>query len=60
MRGHLVAWLLGYSVTDRGGIAEKKKNREKKTAQGVFARDARIFRHKIERLKIVGGKRKRN
>lgn len=25
MRGHLVAWLLGYSVTERAGIAEKKR-----------------------------------
>jgi len=28
VRGHLVAWLLGYSVIDHGGTAEKKKNRK--------------------------------
>lgn len=30
MRGHLVAWLLGYSVTDRGGVSPREKKNRKK------------------------------
>jgi len=33
VRGHLVAWLLGYSVTDR-----EKKNRKKSQTAQVYSR----------------------
>lgn len=38
VRGHLVAWLLGYSVTDRGGTRREKRNRKNPRPLKVHSR----------------------